>query len=223
MQVIHKSRPFHSNQFRRPGPASHKHHDPAGRDTVRSAARLAAEAAFSAPVREVVAESLPQVSIRKVRHAGPVPLSAAAEVAPPLAEADARVVRVFRLDKAPDLQGADGSATPEGPPVAPFLDQGIDDSSRHLKRTRRRLADRLPGPVVIATPAPPPDTRYDGEVTTLPQLEALDRHMAGLGPIIEGIRLAQSLLLTDESIADDWRRLTLAADGLSREIAEQVG
>ena len=77
-----------------------------------------------------------------------------------------------------------------------------------------------PGPVVHVIHALPM-RRREIEVAQ-PTLGALIVELVRVGPVLEEIERAQSLLFIDERFSKEWQRLSLRADELRRELQAQL-
>ena len=174
------------------------HHE--AQDERKSAARLAAEAAFSTVAQPRPPAGQPRVVVRKARGLVPTPgpsepLVAAA--AP--GESGDRGSRVFRVETA---------RQPDAAPPAEALAAaaGVDALAPTRPRRRRATADKQPGPVLQVFSA---TARY----------EPLRVALAGLEPVFASIRQAQSQPLTDDTHADAWQRLSQGAGEIGKQIA----
>ncbi len=177
-----------------------------------SAARLAAELAFSLPPQPASADSGPIVVVRRAKgitrdEAVAAPVPTAAE------DADARHKgpRIFRVASASGL-AADGEAH------AQALHAGDDQDLPHARRRRLLAADRRPGPLLQVYQAPHQpqfdvDAGADAQSEGSPRLlEALARQLAGIEPVFDDIRRAQAFRFREDGSDEAWQGLSVAAD-----------
>jgi hypothetical protein len=175
--------------------------------TPMSAARLAAEAAFAAPLFSAPPASAPaQVTVRRAR--GPGLATAVADdvdtsSAGPSDSSTAKGPRVFRIDAAPSAVTLVADDLP-----TPTAWQGDDAVvSRPTSRLRRTATDKRPGPVLHVV-----HTLPSRQVTSLQPLGALTTQLALLEPVLADIQHAQAFQFVDNSQASEWQRLGRVAD-----------
>jgi hypothetical protein len=196
-----------------------------------SAARMAAEAAFSGPLFVAEPALLPpaHVTVRKARSAALVSADAAvairADDAALSSTATTKGPRVFRVDAGPAPVGL-GADMPWPHPAAIAATTAItraktdshDGAVRPAKvQVRRAAADKRPGPVLHLVHKLP--TRHDAPPQPLPVNE-LVRQLARVEPVLADIRRAQAFRFLDQSLAAEWQRLSRVADGIRQTLAK---
>ena len=171
-----------------------------------SAARLAAETAFS-DSRPPPAEQPPTITVRRSRGFGAdiagaeTVFPADGTAAPPSAT---KGPRIFRLGPTAS-QAADSTAEPGQVPAAGSRPPEVAEAP--TSRRRRRVADnQKPGPVVQlfkAAIAPGEGTHAAlvADAVTREQVAALAEMLARVQPILEDIRRAQAFRLFDSGSA----------------------
>jgi hypothetical protein len=187
----------------------------------KSAARLAAEAAFAAPQVRSLAQPLAQVTVRRTR-------SASVAVEPPLEASDsptieptARGARVFRVEAAPISPSVEaGLATLPPPTEGSTHSDSLPAEAPAIRRPRRIATDKRPGPVSHVVHAPPKRQR-ESEVLQR-QLDLLTSGLDRVKPVLETIARAQAFSLVDERFVREWMRLSQKLDRLRAQIRAQV-
>lgn len=164
-----------------------------------SAARLAAEAAFGAPLQALQPVLQAQVTVRKARQLDPADEPAALAPAPAegATEASAKAPRIFRVD-------AVRLSDPEDPRLVEASDASQVPGSHDMPavpRRRHRSPDKRPGPVlhVVQAAAAPAQT------------------LEPMAPA-EG-----SFTIVDPRFAAEWQRLSRLVDGLQRDLRARRG
>lgn len=181
-----------------------------------SAARLAAEAAFTAPPFNPAPSIQAQITVRKARLVvGAAPTGMPTAAASSCGEQASQAPRVFRVD---------ASRVASQPQVSAIL-PAVRTSSAVTpigvtKQSARRATDKRPGPVVHVINALPVHRR-EIEVAQ-PTQAALIVELARVGPVLEEIKRAQSLVFIDEHCSKEWQRLSGRADELRRELQAQL-
>lgn len=186
-------------------------------EVTRSAARLAAEAAFAAPQVVVLAQQpAAKVMVRRTRSASlaaeppPEPTHGAAiELTPK----SARVFRVEAAPKAPSVEACSASSPPQAEEST--LSAGSLVKAPAIPKPRRIGTDKRPGPVLHVV-APSEPTR-PVEVRP-PRLDWLAGELGRVTPVLEGIARAQAFTLVDERCAREWMRLSRKVDRLLAQI-----
>ncbi len=187
----------------------------------RSAARLAAEAAFAAPQVRSLAQPSAQVIVRRTRSA-----SLAVEPTPeashrPTIELTAKSARVFRVEAAPTSQSVEpGSATLPPKTEGSTRSGSLPAQARAIPHPRRIGTDKRPGPVLHVVPAPS-EPRREAEVPQ-PRLALLTAELDRVTPVLETIARAQAFSLVDERFAREWMRLSRKVERLHAQIRAQV-
>lgn len=196
----------------------------------KSAARLAAEAVFALPERELSPADAPQVVVRKARvvaAAAPMPMPIPMPQSPASAPPKAEVPRVFRVDTPIDAQAALARARfaqPAGAVPAAAVDA---PAFERIARNKRIAVDKRPGPMVQLFQAPPTarsEALVAPESAAEPQFQAQEllAQLAQLEPVFESIRHAQSLRLVDDQSARAWQRLSLQAETIRKQIDDAL-
>jgi hypothetical protein len=183
----------------------------------KSAARLAAEAAFAAPQ----VQPLAQVTVRRTR-------SASVAVEPPPEASDsltieptARSARVFRVEAAPISPSVEAGLATLPPPTEGSTYSGtLPAHATEPPRERRIATYKRPGPVLHVVHAPP-ERQRESEVLQR-QLELLTSGLDRVKPVLETIARAQAFSLVDERFAREWMRLSKKVDRLRAQIRAQV-
>jgi hypothetical protein len=174
-----------------------------------SAARLAAEAAFSAPPSPATATDAPaQVTLRKSRWvlgtdelaAGNTNGDAAGNAAG--AASAGKSARVFRVN---------------AEPVA--VVNRVHETASAVPRTRRLDADKRPGPVVHLVQALP--AREAVALMPAPSPQAMRAELHQVGLLLQAAERASALRFDVDSPAQEWQRLSQKIDSLQRDL-EQV-
>ena len=203
-----------------------------------SAARLAAEMAFSIPDSSGSSQVAPVVMVRKTRLQSQSPDLPEAQLHAPSSLAGLTSVpppkesRVFRIET-PKLTVA-GTPALAGAPSS--VEQGALGQAPH--RRRQIAQSRRPGPAVLLPAGHTVFTDVGGDPRTddgdlqLPgahispieapspaaRLRALLTQLADLDQVFEAIRFAQSFELPINRFADKWGSLLEAADALRCEV-----
>ncbi len=223
-----KKRPPQSQQPR-PAP-SFSLDAPAPDSAPKSAARLAAEAAFAAP--DLRPEEAPVVPIttRQVRWTdaatpaeGPAPDQQQQSQQDQAPEANrqplenepntppvARAPRVFRIEATPKPPSDDAPAAATASPSADPL-QGLGAASPFPPRTRRKASHRQPGPVVHVVHAPVVQNEPEGE---RPRLDLMRAELARIGAVLDEAKLAESLQFVAPNFAWEWERIWRKGEGI---------
>ena len=187
----------------------------------KSAARLAAEAAFAAPQVRSLVQPLAQVTVRRTRSA-----SVAVEPPPeasdsPTIEPTARGPRVFKVEAAPISPSVEAGLATLPPPTEGSTHSDSLPAHAPATPSERRIAtDKRPGPVLHVVHAPPKRQR-ESEVLQR-QLELLTSGLDRVKPVLETIARAQAFSLVDERFAREWMRLSQKVDRLRAQIRAQV-
>lgn len=187
----------------------------------RSAARLAAEAAFAAPQVRSLPQTSAQVIVRRTRSA-----SLAGKPKPeagdgPTIETAARGARVFRVEAAPTSRSARaGIAVEPSPTEASTHSSSLPVHAPASPNGRRIAADKRPGPVshVILAPS---EREREAEAPQ-PRLDLLLGELERVTPVLEFIARAQAFSLVNERIAREWLRLSRKVDKLHEQIRARV-
>lgn len=176
-----------------------------------SAARLAAEAAFEPPRPSVTQNGQAQITVRRVRLLAVGQL----EATPVVASADTsgpKQPRVFRVEAARIGKAGQFMPTPQTKP-----DLGPDGQATSLKSRKRLVAaEQRPGPVVLtrsAVASLPPQPEV-----AAPSSEALGVRLEQITPILAAIQRAQTVWFIDDRDEVQWRRLSVRADKLLRQL-----
>lgn len=180
-----------------------------------SAARLAAEQAFSPPPPHGTPTSEPLVVVKRARLRVPVlPAQAAQEAGAPEGGAEAKGPRIFRVESQAGVQAAD-AADATAASTLPLPAAGVPATSR---RQRASAAQRRPGPVlqVFQAPAQPPAATHGGESADLRQA------LAEVEAVFDAIRRARAFQLRDVECEAAWRDLSAAADQVQRQMRAQL-
>ena len=203
-----------------------------------SAARLAAEMAFSIPDPSASSQVAPVVMVRKTRLQSQSPDLPEAQLHAPSSLAGLTSVpppkesRVFRIET-PKLTVA-GTPALAGAPSS--VEQGALGQAPH--RRRQIAQSRRPGPALRVLARQIERTSHGGDTRTghgdfqwldarvsqieapspAAQLRALLTQLAGLDQVFEVIRAAQSFELPINRFADKWGSLLEAADALRCEV-----
>ncbi len=185
-----------------------------------SAARLAAEAAFAAPLPLSASPERVQVTVRRARLAAPVAEPAAVDDTRPAIEPTRKAPRVFTLEAAQAPRQPD---TPLGvqslplPPASPAASIRSDAPATGARARIRRIAvDKRPGPVLHVLQSVPRQTRQ--AETTPPRLATLIDELARVGPVLESIAQAQSFRFIDDRFAMEWQQISQRADDLQMKL-----
>lgn len=184
-----------------------------------SAARLAAEAAFSqSPSLLSPPPNEPLVIVRRAKAiAALVPCAMPALAAHPGTDVDRKQPRVFRVMPAQDgrAEWSEQSA-----------DSVLPDASVTLNRRQRNAARKKPGPVLRLYQSPvAQQTEAPAAAPASAQLDAPDRlaeQLALVDVVLASIGRAQSFRLQDEPADLEWRRLTQRADTLLAQLRLQL-
>ena len=187
----------------------------------KSAARLAAEAAFAAPQVRSLVQPVAQVTVRRTRSA-----SMAVEPPPeasdgPTIEPTAKGARVFRVEVAPLSPSVEAGLATLPPPTEGSTHSGsMPAQAPAIRRPRCIATDKRPGPVLHVIQAPS-ERKREAEV---PQhrLDLLTGKLDRATPVLETINRAQAFSLFDERFGREWTRLSQKVDRLHGEIRAQV-
>ena len=185
-----------------------------------SAARLAAEAAFTAPHFHPLPTSQAQITVRRTR-VGALVMQPPADGSTPVTGSDAnsqraKRPRVFRVDPQHPAAAA-ASVPPQRPQETPPADRSATASKT---RKRRVTADKQPGPishVVHTLPIQAKPTPFE------PQLHTLIPKLASVMPILESIERTQSFWFIDDRFAKEWHRLWQQAEEIRQELQAGFG
>jgi hypothetical protein len=187
----------------------------------KSAARLAAEAAFAPPRLSPLPQPAGQVIVRRTRSTSLVAEPAPEDAAGSANEQRTKGSRVFRVESEPTSKSAEkaaeglsaaAAALPHGanvagPPPAPL-------------NSHRIASNKRPGPVmhvICALPDRPPEAEPQQ-----PQLSQLILDLQRVTPVLELIARAQTFSLVDERLVREWRRLSRQADDIHTSILAQL-
>ena len=184
----------------------------------KSAARLAAEAAFEAQPQPALPPPAPaQVTLRRSRlGAGPDEGAGApgqASGALPAPDAGPRVFRVVAAQPAPLSSPA---------PLSPGLE--TEPAPVAAPRKRRVRAERRPSAVVVVQAAAPRarQAAFTNEVAPL-QPEDLRAELQRAGALLEMAERAQAFRINPHAFERDWERLSRRADQLLKELQALLG
>ena len=168
-----------------------------------SAARLAAEAVFSAPAVLPGSQGpAPLVIVKRARRVLPLPADAAPTAGLPDAQPD-KGPRIFRLPTpGPAMPAVQEPVPAAQATVAPVL------------RRRRRPDDRRPGPVLQLVAPPPPPPRKPEPADWL----ALADELAALAPVLAAIERAQAFRFMPDDHGAEWQALQQQAEALAKQI-----
>jgi hypothetical protein len=223
MQVGNRTRVSQSpGSFRIPGesPLNLEGQSP---EAPRSAARLAADEAFSAPESLPPNTNQPVVIVRRARVLSRDLDISAPDSATPVHESEGKAPRVFRVESNADLLPDELRPVLSASPAQDHAQDVV-----HVPRKRRIAVDKRPGPVVHVLQDPgrlQPDAEAGSNgLASSPgrPLDELVGELAGVDRIFEAIRRAQAFQMNDERFAGEWRRVSLAADELQRQIESQI-
>lgn len=187
----------------------------------KSAARMAAEAAFEAPQVRSLAQPSPQVISRRTRSAIPAGEPAPEPCDSPTSERMAKSARVFRVEPAPTAQSVEiGSAIlppkSEGSP----LSDSLPALAPVISHRRRIGTDKRPGPVLHVIHAPYEPKRA-AEASPL-RLDWLAGELDRVTPVLQAIARAQAFSLADARFAREWNRLSRKVDRLHAQVRAQL-
>jgi hypothetical protein len=177
-----------------------------------SAARLAAEAAFSSPQFSSIQNQQAQITVRRAR----ILTHAEAPVAEGRSGTEAAVrkdPRVFRIATTPTLQALPAEPAPDSErgPVANVL------TIQRRPRKRNFEANKRPGPVVVLVqqqPALQPKPQPPEQAVEAMDSQTLTTSLDRFTPIMAAIQKAQSFRFMDDGTAPQWQRLSQRADEL---------
>lgn len=176
----------------------------------KSAARLAAEAAFALPETSAWPQQPAQVSVRRARFASLVQPPSPEGEDGPTTELAIKGSRVFRVE-------AEAAA-----PVVNTLDPALPPAPSPAHPTERRIAsDKRPGPVSHVVHALP--ERQPEAATLQRRLGLLWGDLQGVMPDLGLIAHAQAFSLVDEHLTDEWLHLSEQVDALHAQIQNQAG
>ena len=211
----------------------------------KSAARLAAEAAFAAPVFNAAPTAQTQITIRRTRAAEPFRRAQTDGDTTPASPMTRQGPRVFRVQAAQTVQPAQPANLPasfEGRSLADMR-SGDHADIQTVPPTRCMTASRRPGPVVhLVHPVsnrcepdqgnehvPEVEPEIETEINAhkaQPQWAALTAELARIGLVLEQIKRAQSFKLIDDEFADhitrEWGQISCSTEGLRLEIENQL-
>lgn len=200
-------------------------HNEAAPEVPMSAARLAAETAFS-DSRQRPALPPPTITVRRSRGLGADWAGAEAVIAADGTAAPAiasKGPRVFRLVAATP-QVADAVAAEPGEAPASSL-APLEAAEVSPSRRKRRVADKhKPGPVVqLFKAAIAPDDHADAASlvaggVTREQVAALAAMLDSIRPILEDIRRARTFRVADSGSAGRWQSLAATAEKIRQRI-----
>jgi hypothetical protein len=222
-------------QSQRPRPAQAFSLDaPAPDSAPKSAARLAAEAAFAAPEFRAEEQQAVPITTRQVRwtdapgHAeGPEPdqqqqsqQDQAPEANPQPFESDpntppaARAPRVFRVETTPKPPSDDALAAATALPSEDAL-QNRGGTSPFAPKTRRKASHRQPGPVVHVVHAPAVQNEAEED---RPRLDLMRAELARIAAVLDEAKRAESLQFVAPNFAWEWERIWRKGEGICRDI-----
>ncbi len=189
---------------------------------VKSAARLAAEAAFSAPQLGPLPAPSAQVTVRRTRSARldgePTPRA----INGPTLELTAKAARVFRVEAAASSQAVEAGLAALSPTTKGSTHgASLPAQAPAIPHPRRIANDKRPGPVLHVIHASP-DRKRDVQAPQA-RLDFLTSELARVTPVLETIAQAQAFNLVDERFAREWLRLSRKVDKLHAQIRAQVG
>ena len=191
----------------------------------KSAARLAAEAAFATPVLHAARPTLTQVTVRRTRAVQPIRREEVDDGNAPSSEKTRQAPRVFRVV-------ASQTGQPSQPEkLSPAFDRrlvtdspSVDRTTKQLAaRTRRVITSKHTGPAVHEVQ--PMSNRIQPEheaENEHPQWRTLSAELARVGLVLDQIKRAQSFKIIDDNIAVQWRRITRQIHLLRLEIQAQL-
>lgn len=187
----------------------------------KSAARLAAEAAFALPQVYPLPQQPAQVSVRRNRSAG---LAVAPVTEGNLelnTEQPAKSSRVFRIEAAPMPQSIAASfAASSTTTEASTHNDVLAAQTPEQPNSRRIASDKLPRPVmhfIHTMPDLQPERQPDADKPQ-PRLGALIAKLQGVTPDLEMIARAQTFSLVDRRLTREWLRLSRQIDELHAKI-----
>ena len=195
----------------------------------RSAARLAAEAAFALPRISSLPVQPTQVSVRRSRSAGlavkPTPIPAPTPVGNGGSDFELTVkgARVFRVEAVPTPQPVEATCAGVPLPNETSKHQGNLPDQVHAN-SRRIASDKRPRPVlhlIHALPELLPERQTEAEAPQ-PRLGLLIGELQRVTPALEMIARAQAFSLVDERMAREWQRLSRQLDELHAKILTQI-
>lgn len=228
----------------RPSPAGRRDR-PAGASSTESAARLAAEAAFSGgPGHPRAPEQPPVTIVRKKLHLQAAVAHTSSPAPLPADHAEMRAPRVFRVAGSQDVTAGaeacaasvDGLEPQAGAGIAcPSPDSDAAEPEEPARRVRhRRATSELSGPVTVSIPPPPADAQPRvpgaGQPTSSdtrrardarapsPTLDELAGELSSASATLESLRrtpVHDFLARHDEAA---WERLSREADKLLAEV-----
>jgi hypothetical protein len=177
----------------------------------RSAARLAAEAAFTEPQVQKLLLQPTQVIVRRSRSASPGIKSIPGDTVAGDIEPAVKSARVFRVASSPLSQISEAACADR----ASMLVGDAPVQAHGSPRSRRRADDRRPGPVLHVVHALPgrPAAEPAG-----PRLDYLIEELAKVGPILESIQYAQAFEIRDIGSAAAWEQMSKTAERLRADL-----
>lgn len=177
-----------------------------------SAARLAAEAAFSEPTFSLVQNGQTQISVRRAR--GLERAERPEEVSPARVEQPAaKEPRVFRVDSAPVQDALPAETAPQKQPV-----QITDTQPLPLKTRRRREHEQRTGPVVLVVQKPATQAPPSPAASSALRFNKLIAELARVTPILTAIEKAQAFQFIDNHFESQYQRLSKQADRLLEQL-----
>jgi len=195
-------------------------------DAPKSAAWLAAEAAFPVSQRPLPPASQPLVVVRRARGLLDTPgFTESERTETPRIDVVGRGSRVFRIETALIADPSEPAKSPL-PSAAPADPVDTLEAAPRVSRGQRIAVDRRPGPVQQVFQAPP-TRRAEADVAggslTAGQdcrPEVLAQELAGLDAVFDSIRRAQAVGPIDDAFAAEWQRLSRRADEIQRSIKD---
>jgi hypothetical protein len=186
----------------------------------KSAARLAAEAAFVPAQFHTPQPTQAQVVVKRTRTAAPVEPAQAKFENPLVTQATGQGPRVFRVQAAAThLPSQSPPAVDPNPRLSASLPHGNHSTAQPATRSRRTALDKKPGLVLHVVHSIP--QRPDPE-NEQPQWRVWAAELGRIGTVLDDIKRAQSLTFIDDSFATEWRRLSRVANALRLEMKTQL-
>jgi hypothetical protein len=188
----------------------------------KSAARLAAEAAFGNPPAPQAPPRAVQIVVRRSRTPSQVVQSAASADLDPPVEAAVKRGRVFLVGGAHAPPSGEATSPLAPPPKADPKPKGdVASNASRPSRPRRSAVDKArPGPLLQVSQAPrvqPPEAA--------PKPLGSDLLMAALAPVtpvLEFVARAQAFVVSDANIEIEWLRVSLRVAACQAELQARL-
>lgn len=179
-----------------------------------TAARLAAEAAFAAPVRRTEQIGQTLVVVRRARLAAPANGPVVSKPGPSDTDRDHKVPRVFRVGPTPAAHAVGAAPDPAPTPHSlPEID--VTTASSPRPRRRRRSGDKLPGPVLhVVRDETPLIADQPGD----PRLKELMAELINVGHSKVVPPPLQPFCVPDQRILAAWENLAQRVEALREEV-----